>query len=112
VLDSKIANRVNAGQNGFKYEGYFTLSGVAKPGSSPEQVETALYREIEKLQKEKVPERELEKVKNNFAADNFRRLQSNFALMLQLLFAENGRGWRSFNEDPKLFAAVTADDIQ
>jgi hypothetical protein len=51
-------------------------------------------------------------VKNRFAADAFRRVQNNFALMLQLLLAENGRGWRSFNDDPKRIEAVTAEDIQ
>lgn len=111
VLEQKIANNVAAGQNGMKWEGYFVLSGVARPESTPEQVEQALYREIEKLQKEKVGERELQKVKNQFAADNFRRLQNNFFLMLQLLVADNSRGWRSFNEDPKKIEAVTADDI-
>jgi predicted Zn-dependent peptidase len=112
VLDQKIATNVSAGQNGLKWEGYFALGGVAKPGNTPEQVEQALYKEIEKLQKEKVGERELQKVKNRFAADNFRRLQSNFALMIQLLLADSNRGWRTFNEDPKKFAAVTAEDVQ
>jgi predicted Zn-dependent peptidase len=112
VLDQKIATNVSAGQNGLKWEGYFALSAVAKPGNTPEQVEQALYKEIEKLQKEKVGERELQKVKNRFAADNFRRLQSNFALMIQLLVADSNRGWRTFNEDPKKFAAVTAEDVQ
>ncbi len=112
VLDQKIANSASAGQNGQKWEGYFSLGGVAKPGSQPEQVEQALYREIEKLQKDKVPDRELQKVKNQFAASNFRRLQGNFALMIQLLLADSGRGWQSFNEDPKKIDAVTADDVQ
>ena len=112
VLDQKIANSVSAGQNGMKWEGYFMLNGVAKPGSTPEAVEQALYREMEKLQREKVGERELQKVKNQFAADNFRRLESRFSLMLQLLVADSNRGWQSFNEDPKRIAAVTADDVQ
>ena len=112
VLDQKVANSASAGQNGQKWEGYFMLSAVAKPGNTPEQVEQALYKEIVKLQKDKVPERELQKVKNRFAADNFRRVQNNFFLMLQLLVADNGRGWQSFNEDPKKIAAVTADDVQ
>ncbi|MBN1569714.1 MAG: insulinase family protein [Acidobacteria bacterium] len=112
VLDQKIANSVTAGQNGMKWEGYFLLSGIAKPGSTPEIVEQALYKEIEKLQKEKVGERELQKVKNQFAADNFRRLESRFLLMLQILIADSNRGWQAFNEDPKRIAAVTADDIQ
>jgi len=112
VLDQKLANSVSAGQNGMKWEGYFFLSGVAKPESAPEIVEQALYREIEKLQREKVGERELQKVKNQFAADTFRRLDSRFLLMIQILLADSNRGWQSFNEDPKKIAAVTADDIQ
>ena len=112
VLDQKVANSAAAGENSLKYEGYFSASGVAKPGNTPEQVEQALYREIEKLQKEKVPDRELQKVKNQFNAGNFRRLQSNFGLMIQLLLADAGRGWPSFNEDPGKIQAVTADDIQ
>jgi predicted Zn-dependent peptidase len=112
VLDQKIANGASAGQNGLKYDGYFFLGGVARPGSSPEQVETALYREIEKIQKEEIPDRELQKVKNRESAANFRRLQSGFELMLRLLLAESGRGWPSFNEDPKRIEAVTAEDIR
>jgi predicted Zn-dependent peptidase len=112
VLDRPIANNVSADQYGMKYEGYFVLNGVAKPESSPEEVEQALYEEIEKLQKEKVDERELQKVKNQFAADMFRRLESRFQLMLQILVADSNRGWQSLNEDPERIAAVTAEDIQ
>jgi len=80
--------------------GYFSLSGVAKPGSAPEVVEQALYQEIEKLQKTKVEERELQKVKNQFAADNYRRLEDRMFLMMQILVADSNRGWQSFNKDP------------
>jgi len=112
VLDQEIANSASAGANPLKWQGFFSLSAVAKPGNTPEQVEQALYREIEQLQEEKVGGRELQKVKNQFAANNFRRLQNNFFLMLQLLLADNGRGWQSFNDDPGKLDAVTADDIQ
>jgi predicted Zn-dependent peptidase len=112
VLDRKIASGASAGQNGQKWEGYFELSGVARPESTPEKVEEALYAEISKLQKEPVGDRELQKVKNQFVANSFRRVQNSFYLMLQLLLAENNRGWRSFNEDPKEIEAVTPDDIR
>jgi predicted Zn-dependent peptidase len=65
-----------------------------------------------KLQNEAVPERELQKVKNQLAASNFRRLQSDFFLMQQLLVAESTRGWKAINTDPALLQAVTAADIQ
>jgi predicted Zn-dependent peptidase len=112
VLDQKVANGVTADEQSLKWEGYFGLSGVASPSHTPEQVEQAIYREIEKLQNEKVGDLELQKVKNRFAADQFRRLRSNFYLMLQLLVAESYNGWLTFNEDPRRIAAVTADDVQ
>ena len=43
VLDQKIANEASAGQNGSKWEGYFELGAVAKPGNTPEQVEQVLH---------------------------------------------------------------------
>jgi hypothetical protein len=112
VLDQKVATGAGAGHNTLKWEGYFSISGTARPGQSPERVEEALYAELERLQTTPVPERELQKVKNRFAADSFRRIQSNFALMIQLLLAENNRGWQTFNDDPKKIAAVSAEDIQ
>src|SRR5260370_20119376 len=92
VLEQQVANSAFAGHEGRKYEGFFEFRGVAKPGKTPEQVEQAIYKEIEKLQNEPVPERELQKVKNQQAATNFRSLQSGFSLMQQLLVADVNRG--------------------
>jgi predicted Zn-dependent peptidase len=112
ILQQGVANNASAGQDGRKYEGLFELQGVAKPGHTPEEVEQALYKEIEKLQKEPVGEQELQKVKNQNAASDFRRLQSNFSLMLQLLLRDSTRGWQTINTDPPRIQAVTADDIK
>ena len=111
VLKENVANSASAGMDGRKYEGSFELRGVAKPGHTPEEVEKALYKEIERLQKEEVGEEELQKVKNQNAAGAFRRLQSNFFLMLQLLVLDAGRGWQVINTDPPRTQAVTAKDI-
>ena len=75
-------------------------------------MEQAIYKEIEKLQTELVPDRELQKVKNQQAASNFRSLQSNFALMQQLLIYDGYRGWQTINTDPPRIQMVTAEDIQ
>jgi predicted Zn-dependent peptidase len=112
VLQQAVANNAFGGQNGMKYEGYFEFRGTAKPGRTPEEVEQAIYKEIEKLQKEPVSEQELQKVKNQEAANTFRRLQNNFALMFQLLIADGGRGWQTLNTDPPKLQAVTTQDIQ
>jgi zinc protease len=107
-----VASAAFAHHDGKKYEGLFEFRGVAKPGKTPEQVEQAIYKEIEKLQTELVPERELQKVKNQQTAGNFRALQSNFSLMQQLLIADINRSWRTINTDPPRLQAVTAEDIQ
>src|SRR5687767_13530612 len=112
VLQQEVANAASAGQNGNKYEGYFQLSGTAKPGKTPEEVEQALYREIERLQKEPVPTDELQKIKNQSAANQFRGLQSNFGLMVQLLLRDANRGWATINTDPARVQAITPADIQ
>ncbi|HEY0077895.1 MAG TPA: pitrilysin family protein [Pyrinomonadaceae bacterium] len=112
VLQQQIANSAGSNNNALKYEGYFELNGVAKPGQTPEAVEQALYKEIERLQKELVDAKELQKVKNQSAANNFRSLQSSFALMVQLLLRDNTRGWETINTDPARILAVTAEDIQ
>jgi predicted Zn-dependent peptidase len=111
VLKQGIANSAFGAEQSRKYEGYFEFRGVAKPGHTPEEVEQALYKEIERLQKEPVADEELQKVKNQSAAGAFRRLQSNFALMVQLLVADAGRGWQTINTDPPRVQAVTAKDI-
>jgi predicted Zn-dependent peptidase len=112
VLEQELANSASATHNGQKYEGYFEVQGVAKPGKTPEEVETALYKELERLKKELVEDRELQKVKNQNAAADFRRLQTNFALMIQLLMRDSGRGWQYINIDPKRTQAVTAEDVK
>ena len=111
VEAQQVANTASAGQAGFGFEGFFEVRGTAKPGKTPEAVEQALYGELEKLQTERVSERELQKVKNQNAAHDFRSLRSNFGLMLQLLVREARRGWETINSDPLLYEAVTAEDI-
>jgi predicted Zn-dependent peptidase len=112
VLDRQVATSARAGQDGNKYEGYFEFHGTAKQGHTPEEVEQAIYGEIDKLKNDPVSARELQKVKNQVAAALFRRLQSDYMLMMQVLIAEGSRGWRSVNTDPPRLEAVTAEDVR
>ncbi len=112
VLDQQVANAAFANQDSRKYEGFLELRGTAKPGKTPEEVEKAIDRELDKLQSEPVPDKELEKIKNNLAAANFRRSQSDFNLLLNILVNDASRSWRTLNTDPPLLQAVTAADVQ
>ena len=90
----------------------FSFSAETKGDATPAQLEEAWYGEVKRLQDELVGDEELQKVKNNAAADSYRGLQSNFRLMIGLAYAEALGGWEEINEQPRKLQAVTAADIQ
>jgi len=112
VLGSKIATQVSAGQEEKKYAGSFSASGEAAEGHTPQEVEDGIYQEIEKLQKEEVPAEELQKVKNNFAAGEYRKLSSNMAILFQLMVSDGMGDWREINEGGPKYQAVTVADVR
>jgi predicted Zn-dependent peptidase len=98
--------------NSLKYGGYVEIGAELADGIEHQQVEGALLAEIERLKKEPVDQRELQKVKNQSLANSYRRLQSNFFLLLQLMLYDVWEDWTFLNESPARTEAVTADDIQ
>jgi predicted Zn-dependent peptidase len=112
VLGSQVATDAFARQESRKWAGLFNAGGEAKEGHRPEEVEGAIYAEIAKLQKEDVPADELQKVKNNFAAAEYRRLSSNFPILLQLIQTDGRGDWREVNEAGTKVQAVTAADVR
>ena len=112
VLGSKIATEVQAGQQPMKFAGSFGASGEAAEGHTPQEVEAGIYQEIERLQKEEVPAEELQKVKNNFAAGEYRKLASNMAILFQLMVNDGMGDWRAINESGPKIQAVTAADVK
>ncbi len=112
VLEQQVAVQAGAGVDGRKYDGSFQAFGVAAPGSQPEDVEKALLAELELMGREPVGERELQKVKNQQLAGDFRKLQSKFGLMLQLLTYEALGDWRNINVFSERIQAVKPEDIQ
>jgi predicted Zn-dependent peptidase len=108
----EIATSARAYQDSRKYAGAFSFAAEVKGEAKPQQIEQAWYDEIRRLQEEPVDDRELQKVKNRIAANAYRRLQSNFFLMIQLGMYEAMGGWEYINESPTRLQAVTAADIQ
>lgn len=112
VLGSGVATTVSADQESQKWAGLFDISGEAREGHTPQEVEQGIYENLEKLKQEEVPAEELQKVKNNFAAQEYRRLTSNFAIMMQLIRNDGEGDWRETNEQGRKIQAVTAADVQ
>ncbi|MEO7300549.1 MAG: pitrilysin family protein [Verrucomicrobiota bacterium] len=112
VLGSEIATQTWAQQDARKWAGYFNIGGEAKEGHMPEEVEAGLYAELEKLKNEEVPPDELQKVKNNFAANEYRKLISNTPILMQLIQYDGLGDWREINEANGKIQAVTAADLK
>ena len=112
VLGAQVATDIYAEQQSRKWAGSFTAGGEAKDGKTPEAVEEAVYAELDKLKKEAVPAEELQKVKNDFAANEYRRLSSNMPILMQLVQSEGEGDWREINDAGPKIQAVTAEDIK
>ena len=59
-----------------------------------------------------MPSEELQKVKNNFAASEYRRLTSNMSILMQLIFNDGLGDWHEINEAGSKHQAVTAADVK
>jgi predicted Zn-dependent peptidase len=112
VLDSQIATSVSASQHSRKWAGLFNISGEARQSRTPEEVEQAIYAELQKLKQEEVPPEELQKVKNNFEAAEYRKLTSNVPILMHLIFNEGLGNWREINEAADKIQAVTPADVR
>ncbi len=111
VEGDELADRASASYQPRKYGGALEFTGFPKNEASTADLEAAWEREIEFLKTEPVTERELQKIKNQTIADSFRRLQSNFFILVQLGYYEGLGGWEYMNESPEQIQAVTPSDI-
>jgi predicted Zn-dependent peptidase len=111
VLGSGVATDISASQNSQKWAGWFDISGEAADGHTPEEVEKAIYAELDKLKHDPVPPEELQKVKNNFAADQYRQLNSNMSILQNLIWNDGEGDWREINAAQPKLEAVTAADV-
>jgi predicted Zn-dependent peptidase len=112
VLGNGVATDVYANQTPQKWAGYFNAGGEAREGHKPEEVEQGIYDNIERLKKEDLPAEELQKVKNNFAAGEYRKLTSNFPIMMQLILNDGFGDWKEVNEAASKIQAVTPADVK
>jgi len=90
----------------------FYLSADPLPGKETADVEKALDQEVEKLQKEKVNERELDKVRNQLEASFIYSQDSLFSQAMLLARYEIAQSWRMADEYLPSIRKVTAEDVQ
>src|SRR5574337_166409 len=90
----------------------FPLYASVMPSKTAEEVEAALTAEIERVKNEPIPDRELQKAKNQIEAGFLFGQDSIFNLARQLAEYEIVAGWRAWEAYLPGIRAVTAADLQ
>jgi predicted Zn-dependent peptidase len=111
VQGREIANEAGASVDLMKYAGKVQIQATIKEGVDPATVEAAIDEELERLKREPVGERELQKVKNQAKANAYRRLSSGFYIALQLMMYDGLGDWRYINNRAQELDAVTPEDL-
>lgn len=115
VRESRLAASVNSDANypGVRAPNLFVLSGTPLAPHTAAEVEAAILTELERLKKEPVSTKELERIINNLDADMVRALRSNSGLASQLALYQTVAGdWRYVLKSRDKIAGVTPADIQ
>ena len=115
VRELRIATTVGTDTNfpGAKAPSLFVIHAAPRAPHTVREVEDAIYAELDRLAREPVSRRELDKVLNNIDAELVRSLRSNSGLASQLAFFQTvAKDWRYVLKARDRVAAVTPEDIQ
>ncbi len=89
---------------------FYVYAGVM-PGKTTEEVEKALYAEIDKFKNEPVTDEELQKAKNQVEASFIMGQDSNFYQAMLLGQYESVASWKLLEKYVDNIRAVTKDDV-
>ncbi len=115
VVEKKIVVGVStaAGTPGARFPNLFMLSGTPRAPHTTEEVEVAIYEELDRLKKEGPTQKELDKIITNIDASLIRSLRSNSGLASRLAYFEAvADGWRYTLRNRDAIAKVTAEDVK
>ncbi len=114
VQEKQLAVGVStsSGVPGARFPNLFTIHAVPRAPHSTEEVEAAIYEELDRLGKEPVAQRDLQKILNQLDADLIRSLQSNSGMASQLAYFETVAGsWRYLLRAREDIGKVTPEDV-
>lgn len=115
VREKRLAASVgsDASHPGVRAPNLFVVTATPLAPHTTAEVEAAIYEEIERLKREPVSPKELEKVLNNLDADLVRGLRSNSGLASQLaLYQALAGDWQYILTSRDKISMVTAADVQ
>jgi len=115
VQDKQLATGISAFSNypGAQYPNLFVLGATPRAPHTAAEVEQAVYEELDRLKKEPVTPRELEKILNQIDAAQVRALRSNSGMASRLGYFQAISGdWRETFTRRDRIAKVSPEDIR
>lgn len=115
VLETNLCSAVNASNSfpGERFTNYFLISIRNNKGADLSKIESIIWEEIEKIAKEGVPDKEIQKVKNGNIADFFRYMDSNEAMADTFGYYELLTGdWKTLFRVYENMNKVSSTDLQ
>ncbi len=113
LVDGELASSVAAGFELTLDPYLFSVEATLRPAVEPARAEAAILAELERIQREGVPENELERVKRQLRAQVVYSLEGvtnqGFALGFMDLVAKDASAWETF---PAQLQAVTPAEVQ
>jgi predicted Zn-dependent peptidase len=114
VVRDQVAASVNSGMMpGSRYPRLFSFAGMPIAPHPTQEIESAVYDELDSLRKAPPSDYEMQRVRNQAEAQSYGRLDNAFFLAYQLASSEAlWRDWaRTFRDDAAI-RRVTAQDVQ
>jgi predicted Zn-dependent peptidase len=114
VLEERVATGVYSSIGpGSRFPGLLQIDVTPRAPHGTDRVEELVYEEIARLVAEGPSERELERVRNQVAAGNVRRMQSNLGLAFQLTESTSLWGdWRQTFRGSERLRDITPEDVR
>jgi zinc protease len=113
LVDSEIATSVSASFDLTLDSYLFSMDATLRVGVEPQRAEQAILDQLDRLQREGVPDDELERTKRQLHAQVVYSLEGvtnqGFALGFMDLVARDAAAWETF---PEALQHVTSDDVQ
>jgi zinc protease len=113
MIDGEIATSVSAGYELTLDPYLFGIDATLREGVEPARAEAALLGEVERIQREAVPDDELARTRRQLHAQVVYSLEGvtnqGFARGFMDLVAHDAAAWETF---PEALQAVTAEDVQ
>lgn len=113
VVRERLATSVTSSMGpGSRFAQLFSINAVPRAPHSTLDIEAVVYEELARLAAEPPDLLDLQRVRNQVEAGNFRRLTSNLGLALQVAGSASLYGdWRSSFRFSSRLQAVTPDDV-